>query len=165
MNGKNNFSIVKIVDIIINIAKKIIGQNYKAILILSLVVILYFFAAVTFKDSLKNPPRSSPSLQHSNLYLIEFINAFREVQQDFVAEDIIFGEKFLNFTLNIKFRTKSIIIVKKLAIDMILGLIEEYPELESIEVKVIKNWGDDTAVIYGTAKYSGNENDIVWDYR
>ena len=48
--------------------------------------------------------------------------------------------------------------------DIILGLVKEYPELESIQVKVIRDVPDESVIIYGRATYERAEDKVAWDY-
>ena len=140
-------------------------QNKNKVIILTLVFLLYFFAVVLFQ-LLKQEPIEEPVVkEQSQLYLLEFISGYRDHEKDFDIEEVRFGEKFLNFTLNIKFKATSTLFIKKLAIDIIIGLKNEYPELESIVIEVLKRDLKNTVTIYGHAYYEREEDRIWWEYR
>ncbi|MFH2137214.1 MAG: hypothetical protein ABII88_01730 [Candidatus Omnitrophota bacterium] len=103
--------------------------------------------------------------QHSYLYLMEFISGYRTEQRDFEIKNIRFGEKFLIFTLDLKFRPRTELEVKMLAMDMVLGLSEEYPELESINIDASRDSGEGSLLTYGSAVYSGEDKSISWKFR
>ncbi len=140
-------------------------RNKHMVMINGLILLLFLFALVIFQTSPKTTKYKADN-RLSYLNLIQYINGYRDVQQDFHIEDLKFGDKFLNFTMNIQFKSKSILVIKKLALDIIEGLTNEYPELESIKIKVRKdNPGEDSVTEYGQAEYSKSDNSISWHYQ
>jgi len=164
MKEKKNFPIGRIVQALAGKGADFLGKNVKKIFILGIVVFLYIFVVVTFKSSSRSPNENPPPEQYSYLYLIEYINGWRDAQHDFEIQDLRFGKKFLSYTLNLNYSAKSILLVKRLAVDMVVGLKKEYPELETISIKVIRDTGDNLTV-YGRAVYSGREDEISWKYQ
>ena len=164
MSGNYSSLFRRLIEVSLLKIKDAILKNRKAFLVIVLVGFLYFFAVFIFKVSITIPEQPPAPKQHSQLYLMEFIGGYRDYQQDFDIEDLRFGEKFLSFTLNIKFQTKTVYIIKKLAIDMLLGLTNEYPELESINVKVVRDSGKNSRSVYGRAVY-GKDSGIRWEYQ
>lgn len=164
MSGKTNFSLSKIVEGLGQRAKNFFNKSKRKVFIVVFIGFLYLFIVIVYKTSAPEPTRPSDSKKYSNLYLMEFIGGYRDYQQDFEIKHIRFGEKFLNFTIDIKFKAKSNYIIKKLIADIILGLIEEYPELESVLIEVIKESSGGSIVVYGRAIYSREDKDIRWEY-
>ncbi len=140
-------------------------RNKRKVFIFAIVTFLYFFVVVIYQISSEMPQLKEKKERISELYLLEYINGWRDYQQNFDVEDMKFGEKFLFFTLNIRFKAKSILIVKKLAIDMALGLKEEYPELETISIMVVKDSGTESKTVYGRAVLSGVDAEVAWKYQ
>ncbi|MBU4304653.1 MAG: hypothetical protein KJ893_03360 [Candidatus Omnitrophica bacterium] len=164
MSGNYNSLFRKFIEVSLLKIKDLALKNRKAVLVIVLVGFLYFFAVLIFKVSMSIPKQPPASKQHSQLYLMEFIGGYRDYQQDFDIEGLRFGEKFLSFTVNIKFQTKTVYIIKKLAIDMVLGLANEYPELESINIKVVRETGKNSRTVYGRAVYV-RDGGIRWEYQ
>ena len=166
MSGNTDFDNKEIAG---KIAKKILSfivRNKRKAMIVGIVFFLYMFAVVIFQTAPKPPKTVSADRRLSYLNLMEYIDGYRDFQQDFDVEHLKFGDKFLNFTLNIKFKAKSILIIKKLALDIVQGLSTEYPELESIRIKVLRDRpGDGSITIYGLAEYSKEDGSIVWRYQ
>lgn len=164
MNGKPKTSLSVIIQGLGVKARNFLLKEQRKFLIILLIFFLYFFVVVMYHISSKTPAKQAAPRQISQLYLLEFISGWRDYQQDFDIEDVRFGEKFLSFTLNLKLKTKSILIVKKLAMEMILGLEAEYPELESIKIRVIC-YRDLEQIVYGTAVYNRDMDAVAWEYK
>ncbi|MBU1045163.1 MAG: hypothetical protein KJ915_12290 [Candidatus Omnitrophica bacterium] len=164
MNGKHKTTIKIIIDGLFYKTKNFVLKEQRKFLIVLLVIFLYFFVVVIYQVSSKAPVKPEEKKPISQLYLLEFINGWRDYQQNFDVEDLRFGEKFLSFTINLKLKTKSILIVKKLGMDMILGLEQEYPELEDINIKVIC-FRDLDKIVYGTAVYNRDIDEVSWTYK
>ncbi|MBU1087419.1 MAG: hypothetical protein KKD05_07860 [Candidatus Omnitrophica bacterium] len=164
MNGKPKTSIKIIIDGLLDKAKNFFLKEQRKLLIFLLVIFLYFFVIIMYHVASKAPVKPQAKQQISQLYLMEFINGWRDYQQNFDIEDLRFGEKFLAFTINLKLKTKSMLIVKKLAMEMILGLEQEYPELEDINIKVIC-FRDLENIVYGTAVYNRDIDEVTWAYK
>ncbi|MBU0634221.1 MAG: hypothetical protein KKA52_04070, partial [Candidatus Omnitrophica bacterium] len=103
-------------------AKDIILRYKRQVVVVLLMFLLYFFVVVTYQAGSKAPSdaKSQPK-QHSYLNLVEFINGYRSFQQDFIMEDVRFGDTFLAFSLYLKTASKSKVLTKQLAMDMIVG--------------------------------------------
>lgn len=144
---------------------QIFRKNKRKFLVLILIFLLYIFVVVTYKVLSKIPKTPPPPKQYSYLDLIQFIGGYRTYQQDFEVEKIFFTRKALEFTLNVKFKPKTVLVVKKLAMDIVLGLIGEYPELESISVSVSSGSEKQGLVVYGRAVFSKDDNRILWKIR
>jgi hypothetical protein len=164
MNGKPKASWRIIINGLGLKIRNFLIKEQRKFLIILLVFFLYFFVVVIYHVSSKPLVKKKASKQISQLYLMEFISGWRDYQQNFDVEDLRFGEKFLSFTINLKLKTKSILIVKKLAMEMILGLEDEYPELESIKIRVIC-YQDLDKIVYGTAVYSRDMDEVAWTYK
>lgn len=154
MNGKINFSLDKI--------KKVILKNRKKLLIVALIFFLYIFVVLVFKVSLPIPGMPKPQIQYSCLNLRQFINGYRSAQQDFDIEKLVFTEKSISLSLNVKFIPKTDFSVRKLAMDIIRGLREEYPKLEFLSIEVIRKAHPGVATVYGQAVFSQDDNQITW---
>ncbi|MBU0635141.1 MAG: hypothetical protein KKA52_08800, partial [Candidatus Omnitrophica bacterium] len=89
---------------------------------------------------------------------------YRSFQQDFIMEDVRFGDTFLAFSLYLKTASKSKVLTKQLAMDMIVGLLEEYPELETISIQVCRMSDNDKMVIYGRAEYEKKSGEVNWRF-
>jgi len=165
MSGQTNFPWDKVIAGLTEKAKAFFVKNRRVCIIVFLIACLFSFAIITYSVTPKTPEQVPAPEKYSNLYLQDFIAGYRDYQQDFDVEDIYFGENFLNFTVNIKFRSKNVLMVKKLGVDMVLGLLEEYPELESISVKMIRDTGSGPTAVYGKAMYAGDENEVSWTYK
>jgi hypothetical protein len=165
MSGKTDFSIRVFVDALLEKGRAFVLKNRRTVFVVTLVAFLYVLVVVTFKVSLQAPKPVPAPEQHSQLHLLEFINAYRDYQRDFDVEKVLFGEKFLSFTLNVKFRTSSVVVIKKLATDMALGLAAEYPELDLITIDVIQDLDNGSKSIYGHAVYSKDDVTVVWRYQ
>ncbi len=163
--NENKFPLDKVVQGLLEKGKIFLIKNKRKIFIFAIVVFLYFFAIVIYHVCSQLPQPQEKKQQISELYLLEYINGWRDYQQNFDVEDMKFGERFLSFTLNIRFKAKSILILKKLAIDMVLGLKEEYPELENISILVVKGFGTESKTIYGRAILSGKGDRVIWRYQ
>ncbi|MFH1061320.1 MAG: hypothetical protein V1747_00335 [Candidatus Omnitrophota bacterium] len=164
MNGKHKASLKVIIEGLGLKARNFVLKEQRKFLIILIVFFLYFFVVVMYQVSSKVPVKQAAPKQISQLCLLEFINGWRDYQQNFDIKDMRFGEKFLSFTINLKLKTKSILIVKKLAMEMILGLEEEYPELESINIRVIC-YQDLDKIVYGTAVYNRDMDEVTWTYK
>jgi len=164
-NNKDEFLWDKVIQGLISKGKDFFIKNKRKVFLFAIITFLYFFVVVIYQVSSQMPPEPEQKKQISELYLLEYINGWRDYQQNFDIEDMQFGGKFLTLTLNTRFKTKSIIIVKKLAIDMALGLKEEYPELETISILVVKGSGFESKTIYGRAVLSGDNDNVVWKYQ
>ncbi|MCG2711546.1 MAG: hypothetical protein L6416_04380 [Candidatus Omnitrophica bacterium] len=163
--SEGKFPLEKVIQGLSVKGKDFFLRNKRKVFIFAIVVFLYFFVIVIYQVCSQLPQAHEEKEQISELYLLEYINGWRDYQQNFDVEDMQFGEKFLFFTLNIRFQAKSILIVKKLAIDMALGLKEEYPELETISIMVVKDSGTESKTVYGRAVLSGVENRVAWKYQ
>ncbi|MBU1924720.1 MAG: hypothetical protein KKB82_02210 [Candidatus Omnitrophica bacterium] len=146
-------------------AKDIILRYKRQVVVVLLMFLLYFFVVVTYQAGSKAPSdaKSQPK-QHSYLNLVEFINGYRSFQQDFIMEDVRFGDTFLAFSLYLKTASKSKVLTKQLAMDMIVGLLEEYPELETISIQVCRMSDNDKMVIYGRAEYEKKSGEVNWRF-
>jgi hypothetical protein len=164
MSGKNKVSLRVIIEGLIGKGKEFAVKERRKFLILLIITFLYFFVIIIYHVSSKEPEEKPQVQKISQLHLEEFINGWRDYQQNFDIEDLRFGEKFLHFTINLKLKTKSILIVKKLAMEMILGLENEYPELEDIKIKVIC-FQDVEKTVYGTAVYNRDNDEVTWTYK
>ncbi|RKY35381.1 MAG: hypothetical protein DRP78_05550 [Candidatus Omnitrophota bacterium] len=147
-----------------DILKTLLKNNKKLCLLMLFIILLYVSVVVIFKYSLSLPMVKQQLTQRSALCLVEFIHGFRAPAQDFEIKDLRFGKNFLSFVLEIKFRPKFVIIVKKLAIDIILGLTAEYPELKSINISVKRKLDSGAEIVYGKAVFSGNNDHITWSF-
>ena len=112
----NNFPFEDVVKGLLKKGKMVFLKNKRKFIIFFLITMLYFFAVVVYQTSMKKPKYENTKKPLSELYLIEFINGWRDYQQNFDVEDLQFGKNFLTFTLNLRFKAKSIFIVKKLAV-------------------------------------------------
>ncbi|MBI4846710.1 MAG: hypothetical protein HY810_09630 [Candidatus Omnitrophica bacterium] len=156
----------QVIDVLLLKAKDFLIKSRKNFLILVFVIFLYLFIIFVFKISMKSPDKAINPETYTYLYLIEFLNGYRNYQQDFDIVDVRFGDKFLTFTLNLKIKTKSILIVKNLVMDMLLNLNNEYPELKLISIKVVKEAEDGSTIVYGKAVFSADaEEQISWSYQ
>lgn len=162
---EDKFPLDKVIQGLTAKGKDFVIRNKRKIFLFAIITFLYFFAVVIYQVSSQLPQTEKEKKQISELYLLEYINGWRDYQQNFYVEDMRFGEKFLTFTLNTRFKAKSIIIVKKLAIDMALGLKEEYPELETISILVVKDSGTEAKIVYGRAVLSGLDERVIWKYQ
>ena len=122
MNKKESFLLDKVVQGLVAKGKDFFIKNKRKAFILAIVSFLYFFVVIIYQACSEMPEAVKPKEKISELYLMEYLNGWRDYQQNFDVEDMSFGAKFLGFTLNLRFKAKSILIVKKLAIDMIIGL-------------------------------------------
>lgn len=163
--NEDKFPLDKVIQGLSSKGKDFLLKNKRRVLLFAIITFLYFFVVVTYHVSSQIPQEQEAKKKISELYLLEYLNGWRDYQQNFDIQDLKFGEKFISFTLNTRFKAKSIIIVKKLAIDMALGLKEEYPELETVSVLVIKDSGSESRTIYGRAILSGDEGEITWKYQ
>jgi len=164
MNGKPKTSLVLIINGLLDKLKNFVLKEQRKFLMVLLVFFLYFFVVIMYQVASKEPVKIKAPQKISQLHLIEFINGWRDYQQNFDIESLRFGEKFLSFTINLKLKTKSILIVKKLAMEMILGLEQEYPELEDIDIRVIC-FRDLEQIVYGTAVYNRDIDEVSWTYK
>lgn len=164
MSEKKKFPVAKVLEALAEKGSNFLSKNIRKIFILAIVFFLYVFVVVIFKSSSQRADDKPMPKQYSYLYLMEYINGWRDAQQDFEIEDLRFGEKFLSYTVNLNYQAKSVLLVKRLAVDMVVGLKKEYPELETISVKVIRNTGE-KLTIYGRAVYSGSDDEISWKYQ
>ena len=139
-------------------------QNKNKYMIILFICFLYLFSFIIYKVSSQFIPAQTEAKQHSYLYLIDFISGYRTPERDFEVSDVRFGSDFLTFTLDIEFKPKFEFEVKKIAIDMLLGLSEEYPELDSINIDIQKNRGDGVVTSYGTAICFGSDQTITWEF-
>jgi len=165
MSGKTDFSLRLFIDALLEKGQAFAVKNRRTVFIVTLVAFLYLMVVVTFKVSMRSPKPEQPKTQHSQLYLLEFINGYRDYQRDFDVEKVSFGEDFLSFTLNIKFRTSSMVIIKKLVTDMVLGLTDEYPELDRISIDVIQDLDNGSKSVFGRATYTKDEAVVKWRYQ
>ena len=163
--SEDKFPLDKVIQGLSEKGKSFILKNKRKIFLFAIVTFLYFFVVVIYQVSSQMPQVEEQKKKVSELYLLEYINGWRDYQQNFDVEDMKFGEKFIAFTLNTRFKAKSIINVKKLAIDMVLGLKEEYPELETISILVVKDSGTESKIVYGRAVLSGAEGNVSWKYQ
>ncbi|MCK4994771.1 MAG: hypothetical protein KAS13_06980 [Candidatus Omnitrophica bacterium] len=163
--NEDKFLLNKVIQGLIVKGKDFLVKNRRKVFLFAIIIFLYFFVVVIFQVSSEMPQVKEEKKQISELYLLEYINGWRDYQQNFEIEDMKFGEKFISFTLNTRFKAKSIIIVKKLAIEMALGLKEEYPELETISILVVKDSGIESKIVYGRAVLSGLEGNVSWKYQ
>ncbi len=136
---------------------KLLAEHKNIVFLLMLVFLLFAFALVTFKTSTIDKPEVRIK-QYSYLYLQEFISGYRTESYDFESERVRFGPDFLTFTLLLDFNPPTSIVVKKLGMDMLIGLREEYPELDLIRIKITNRSG---AVIYGYAEFE--DNTLRWN--
>ncbi len=164
MNGKPKTSLTLIINGLLDKLKDFVLKEQRKFLIILLIGFLYFFVVVMYQVASKEPIKTEAPKKISQLYLTQFINGWRDYQQNFDVEKLRFGEKFLSFTINLKLKTKSILIVKKLAIEMILGLEQEYPELEDIDIRIIC-FRDLEKIVYGTAVYNRDIDKVSWTYK
>ncbi|MBU0547259.1 MAG: hypothetical protein KKH57_00640 [Candidatus Omnitrophica bacterium] len=166
MNKKEDkFPLDKVIQGLSDKGKEFFLKNTRKVFIFAIITFLYFFVVIIYQVSSQIPQPQEQKKRISELYLLEYINGWRDYQQNFDVEDMQFGEKFLAFTLNIRFQAKSILVVKKLAIDMTLGLKEEYPELKTISIMVVKDSGTESKIVYGRAVLSGAEGKVTWKYQ
>ncbi len=163
--SEDKFPLDKVIRGLSEKGKDFFIKNKRKVFIFAIVTFLYFFVVVIYHVCSQMPQVQQKKEQISELCLLEYINGWRDYQQNFDVEDMKFGEKFLSFTLNLHFKAKSILIVKKLAIDMALGLKGEYPELETISILVVKDSGTDSKTVYGRAVLSGIEEKLIWKYQ
>ncbi len=163
--NEDKFLLNKVIQGLIVKGKDFLVKNRRKVFLFAIIIFLYFFVVVIFQVSSEMPQVKEEKKQISELYLLEYINGWRDYQQNFEIKDMKFGEKFISFTLNTRFKAKSIIIVKKLAIEMALGLKEEYPELETISILVVKDSGIESKIVYGRAVLSGLEGNVSWKYQ
>ncbi len=157
MNGK--------INLLLNKFKNLLLRNKKTVIAITLVIFLYFFVLIIFKVSSAVPKKPPAQKKYSYLSLEEFIGGYRTYQEDFEVEKIRFGEKFLSFTLKVKSKAKTELVIRKLAIDIILGLRDEYPELNSIDIEVLRDSGAGSVVVYGRAIYASDNDRISWQFR
>jgi len=154
------------IKLLIEKIKDLIPRYREKFLIVIVVIFLYFFVVIVFKSSSVTPRTQPPApKQHSRLHLLEFINGYRSLQYDFEVEKIRFGEKFLTFTLNLKSKPKSQIMIKRMTIDMVVALTAEYPDLESIWVEATHASSQGAVTIYGRAVFSSQDNQVSWEFR
>ncbi|MCP4649412.1 MAG: hypothetical protein GY853_04935 [PVC group bacterium] len=157
MSGNDN-SILKSIS-------SLVLKNKKTSMVVLLVILLYFFVVVTFKSIPNTPQKKTDPEQYSYLYLMQYLAGYRESERDFEIKDFKFGADFIAFTLDIQFRPKTEFEIKKLATDMVLGLTDEYPELDLVEIEVLRDKGDGAIAMYGTAVYTGSTNHITWKFQ
>lgn len=153
------------IKLIIDYFKNLVIRNKRKVLIVVLVFFLYVFVAVTFKVMSMIPKPKPMPRQYSNLDLVQFIKGYRTYQQDFEVEKIFFTDKALEFTLNIKFNPKNQIVIKKLTMDIMLGINAEYPELDSVSIDAVNGINPDAIIMYGRAVYSKDDKQINWKMR
>lgn len=139
-------------------------KNKKKYMIILLIGLLYVFSFFIYKVSSKFTPDDGGPKQHSYLYLMDFVSGYKTPEKDFEVNDVRFGADFLTFTLDIYFKPKFEFEVKKMAIDMLLGLSEEYPELDTIDIEIQRDQGDGVVTLYGTAVCEGSERNITWAF-
>ncbi len=137
-------------------------KNRKKFIIISLIISLYLFIIIVFKTGFIQEHFFQPQ-QYSYLDLEQFINGYKASQKNFKIKKLFLTGKTLSFILNIKFKPKIDLEVRKLATDILLGIVEEYPELKIVAIDVVRETEEGAKTVYGRAYFDKEEvSQVTW---
>ena len=141
------------------------NRDRKRFLLMILVPGLFVFTVVLYQVAVIIPHARSPLPQASEFDLMKFINGYQNQQQEFAVEDLRFGEKFLHFTINLPQKPKTEFFIRQMAMELCQGLTVEYPALEEIKIKVIRQTAAGSLSIYGKAVYDRRAGRTEWEFQ
>ena len=95
MKTKEPFPLDEVIQGLMEKSRQFFLRKKRMFFILGLIALLYFFVILIYQVS-SEIPQEVKHEQISELYLIQYINGWREPQQDFDVQDMRFGEKFLS---------------------------------------------------------------------
>ncbi|MFH1777914.1 MAG: hypothetical protein ABH952_10205 [Candidatus Omnitrophota bacterium] len=151
------------VDQLIERILKLAVKHKKKLYVLGFIILSYLLILIVVSilgKTVSEPPDKPES--YNQLDISNYIKSFRKSGKDYNIARIYFTTQYLSITLNLLYIPKTEREYKTLAVDIVLGLSQEYPQLNKIKVKLQRYTAKGKIFNYGRCEYEKETKNIKW---
>lgn len=127
---------------------------------LVLAYILIMAVVVIMGKSISFVPKAETKF--TQLDIFNYLKSFRKFDRDFEVSDVYFVKNYLSVTVKLLYKPQTEQEVKNLAVDIVLGLSRECPEIGRLKAKIIRRDAQNKPRKYGYAVYVKETGQINW---